>query len=261
VGSRVRRALFGLPKNASPEKGLEIPSPANLRNAVGGMKKILFFIFALCVVSGYTLHGEIYSANNFENLENVVVEISGTHYAKFVASNNYSVELPEGNYTIEAYYLENGKVALYSKDEISINSDTEYDLILFYPSEFEAVPDSRGEMGIFEMPEKRNTLLCYAALIVVGIIVFLVGHFLSKGGKEGVEKKEEEEEKAEIDEDGKAVLKILKENEGRLEQKELREILKWTESKTSLVVGELEALGYVKRIKKGRKNIIKILGE
>ncbi len=222
------------------------------------MKKFIFLFFALCVVSAYNLYGEIYSANNFESLENVVIEISGTSSAKIVASNNYSIELPVGNYTIEAYYLENGKLVLYSKDEVYISSDSKYDLILFHPSEFETVIYSGEEIDLFDVPKKKIApVLCYIALIILGVIVFLAGHLLSKGGGE---EEEGEEKRKGMDEDGKAVLRILKENEGRMEQKELREVLKWTESKTSLVVGELEALGYVKRIKKGRKNIIKILG-
>jgi len=221
------------------------------------MKKFIFLFFALCVVSAYTLYGEIYSANNFENLENVVIEISGTSSAKIIASNNYSLELPEGNYTIEAYYLENGKLVLYSKDEVYISSNSKYDLILFHPSEFETIIYSGEGIDSFDVPKKKIApVVCYIALIILGVIVFLAGHFLSKSKEEdGGEEKQEG-----IDEDGMAVLKIVKENEGRIEQKELREILNWSESKTSLVVSELEALGYVKRIKKGRKNIIKILG-
>ncbi|MGB9719517.1 MAG: helix-turn-helix transcriptional regulator [Candidatus Anstonellales archaeon] len=224
------------------------------------MRKFVFFVFAFCVVSAYNLYGEIYSVDSFENLENVVVEVSGPSSAKFVANNNYSVELPAGNYTIKAYYIENGRVSLYTKEEVVLNKDTEYDLILFYPSEFEMIPDYNLANGTFELPEKKNEWMCYAAIIVIGILVFIVGHVLSKGSEEE-ERGKPSMIKKEIDEDGKTIIKILKENEGRMEQKELREILKWTESKTSLVVGELEALGLVKRIKRGRKNIIKILGD
>lgn len=217
------------------------------------MKKFVFFIFALCIVSAYTLYGDIYSANTFENLENVIVEISGASSAKLVASNNYSISLPAGDYIVEAYYIEGGKTVLYSRDEVELTNDIKYDLILFYQSEFETVPDVGIKDVFFEVPIKQNTAICYVALIIAGILVFILGHLLERSRKD-------EERATEIDKDGESVLKILKENEGRMEQKELREILKWTESKTSLVIAELEAIGYVKKIKRGRKNIIKILG-
>ncbi len=63
----------------------------------------------------------------------------------------------------------------------------------------------------------------------------------------------------ELDEKGKKVLKILKENEGRMIQKELRNIFNFSETKMSLVITKLESLGLVKRIKKGRENILKLI--
>jgi uncharacterized membrane protein len=77
------------------------------------------------------------------------------------------------------------------------------------------------------------------------------------------EKKEEKllaeaktETKPELDKYALEVLEILKKSGNRLTQKELRDKMPIGEAKVSLIVAELEELGYVKKIKQGRGNII-----
>jgi len=53
------------------------------------------------------------------------------------------------------------------------------------------------------------------------------------------------------------VLEIIK-KEQRLTQKELRKKLPWSEAKVSLIVADLEERGLIKKIKKGRGNILKM---
>lgn len=76
-----------------------------------------------------------------------------------------------------------------------------------------------------------------------------------------MERPEEKKRSYELDEESKQVLNILKAHEGRAVQKEIREILNYSEPKMSLIIGELEALGFIKRIKKGRQNILKLVRE
>ncbi len=59
----------------------------------------------------------------------------------------------------------------------------------------------------------------------------------------------------EMSEDGKAVIDALG-KEKRMLQKDLRRVLGWSETKLSLVLAELESEGAIKKIKKGRTNII-----
>ena len=52
------------------------------------------------------------------------------------------------------------------------------------------------------------------------------------------------------------VLEFIKKNQGRTTQKDIRKQLKISEAKVSLVLSQLESEGKIKKIKKGRGNII-----
>ena len=52
------------------------------------------------------------------------------------------------------------------------------------------------------------------------------------------------------------IIRIIKENKGRITQKDIRKQIPLSEAKISLMITELEDKGIVKRIKKGRGNII-----
>ena len=58
------------------------------------------------------------------------------------------------------------------------------------------------------------------------------------------------------DEDLSKVLEVIKKNDGRITQKEIRKQLSLSEAKISLVISQLESEKKIKKIKKGRGNII-----
>ena len=58
------------------------------------------------------------------------------------------------------------------------------------------------------------------------------------------------------------VLEIMANNDGRISQKELRkELLPLSEAKVSLIITELEHLGKIEKIKKGRGNVLILRNE
>jgi uncharacterized membrane protein len=63
---------------------------------------------------------------------------------------------------------------------------------------------------------------------------------------------------AALREDLEQAMKIIRENDGRLTQKELRKAMNVSEAKASLVVAELEERGFIQKIKKGRGNVLKL---
>jgi uncharacterized membrane protein len=61
---------------------------------------------------------------------------------------------------------------------------------------------------------------------------------------------------AEVSDLAKDVLDFIKKENGRTTQKDIRKHFPSSEAKISLIISELEDNGIVKRIKKGRGNII-----
>ena len=76
--------------------------------------------------------------------------------------------------------------------------------------------------------------------------------------EEGFERSEESEglEESDIPSDLQEVLLVIRDDDGRISQKELRARLKHSEAKVSLMITDLEDRGLVKKVKKGRGNVI-----
>nr|QNO47478.1 hypothetical protein MJFALNKJ_00011 [Methanosarcinales archaeon ANME-2c ERB4] len=63
-------------------------------------------------------------------------------------------------------------------------------------------------------------------------------------------------EESDLPSDLKEVLLVIRDGGGRITQKELRARLKYSEAKVSLMITDLEDRGVVKKVKKGRGNVI-----
>ena len=72
--------------------------------------------------------------------------------------------------------------------------------------------------------------------------------------------KSEVSEESDLPPDLKEVIRVIKDNDGRITQKELRTQLKYSEAKVSLMITDLEDRGMVKKVKKGRGNTIILKG-
>ncbi len=67
-------------------------------------------------------------------------------------------------------------------------------------------------------------------------------------------------EESDLPSDLKEVLLVIRDGGGRITQKELRARLKYSEAKVSLMITDLEDRGMVKKVKKGRGNVIILKG-
>ena len=225
------------------------------------MKAFLALFALFAVLHAATLQGNVYSADSFDAVQGATVKLEGAStYQVFSSDGTYSMEVAPGAYNISATYYENGTMKGYAKDEIVVGAEgASYDIVLFSPEEFEGV-ESFGVGEIDEnIPERQKedwTPLLVVGAVLLIVIVAVAAYFLLGKKKDG--EKPKVEKKKELDEEEKKVIEILKGSEGMRNQKELREILKCTDTKISLLISSLEAQGYVKRIKKGRENIVKL---
>jgi len=207
---------------------------------------ILFSLLIINNVSAATIHGSVYDIS-LNKVKDIIIEIDSVPVQRFISNDgSYSFELSNGNYRITAKILPNTKIA---EESININSDGSFNIDLFIDIN---IPESELLNDINEdytkdlsIKENSNNIIKALGILIIFIII-LYGFFYHK-------KKSKE---TETDDISLEVIKIIKSGGGRITQKDLRKHFPLSEAKISLVISELESKGMLKKIKKGRGNII-----
>jgi len=161
--------------------------------------------------------------------------------------------LHESNFV---YHYENGILDSSIEQLININNDGNYtlDLILFPSLDDEDKLFDESDITYQEDLSLDNKI----PIILILITIFTIGFiFYWKFGKKN-SKKDLELELQNKFEDTQLinVLKYIKQNNDRVNQKEIRKDLKLSEAKLSLILSQLESEGKIRKIKRGRGNII-----
>ena len=233
------------------------------------LKKLIIVLMLLISIENCyaaTIYGNIYdlNLNKMEGRVEVEVDSSPRQY-QVSTDGTYSFFLLVGKYTIKAKYEEYGRVKYIAEEIITVKDEGEFrhDIVM-YPS-----PEEEERVINETIEEPSNGEQSILLFVIIGsvfvISILLVVYFLKKGKKkEYIQEKKEEsfdegkEEKEDIEnpESLDTIIKIIKENNGRVTQKDIRKQIPLSEAKISLMITELEDKGIVKRIKKGRGNII-----
>ncbi|MBT3866124.1 hypothetical protein HOF78_03430 [Candidatus Woesearchaeota archaeon] len=218
---------------------------------------VVFIGILAPIASAAMVHGSVYDIF-LEELDKAVITIDTIPQQTSVSKNGeYSFELSPGKYTITATFY--GLDATYeSEEEIEINKEGNFkiDLILT-PSLDPGILDE--DINEFEdldsgfSLEKESSNVGLIITIIAIILIILYFHF-SKG--HFIKEVDESEIKSENEEELEKVLKFIKELGGRVTQKDIRKRFPSSEAKVSLMITELESKGLVKKIKKGRGNVI-----
>ena len=255
-----------------------------------GVYALVFLIVLLgCsgMVWGAELKGAAFEWYSLEPLSNVIIDVNSVPMQRVISTGSgYSFELQPGHYTLRAEYYENAEL-LYETDEVVyITGDGVFNLdlimlpVLSDPDEFDEEFDVNADVfgGLGDDAEADFTLILLgiiAIVIVIGVVLIFFRRkkagagsepVLASDGEAGVQETEtgavqESAEPAESEETldmyAQEVLDVLQRSGNRLTQKELRDRVSGIgEAKISLILTELEAAGKIKKIKKGRGNII-----
>jgi uncharacterized membrane protein len=221
-------------------------------------------ILLLTLSLAANISGSFYSGYSFELYnESVVLEMKGGHYYKGIFTENYSVELPAGAYNISAYSSNGNMVS--QEEKVMLDNQTHWDIILLYSDSAEVM--DTGINDTIDIPtasaktqENNNTI----QIILMGSLFLVITAIILMVISQKLEKKYDEEQDyellkdKELTNDEKAFLEAIKRNEGVIEQKEMRKALGWSDAKTSLISKSMETQGFVKLVRKGRENIVKI---
>lgn len=215
------------------------------------------------------VHGTVYYWYNLEPLRNAIVEVNSTPVQVYVAKNGeYSFNLPPGNYVITARYYRDNVLLYYAEENLTIlEGGGEYiiDLIAFPLFEDVEIADETNLVPSIETPESGGLWIISAAIgAAVFILAVGVFYYLKKRRKRLPEPKAEPSRETikyvGLPADLQEIVDKIKEAGGRITQLELREKLPYSEAKVSLMLTDLENRGLIRRIKKGRGNVI-ILSE
>lgn len=249
----------------------------------------LVAILLLCVLFAQEalsakISGSVFGPD-LDSLNDAIVDVNSVPLQRIVSKNGgYSFELSPGTYQLKAELYENKRLKYSTKETIAIPGEGSfvYDLIL--------LPNLEDDIADFDIAEgidpgidettfsNGNGTQQSDPLLGLVIVAILLGavyfvFFRAKPAphahhppKKDFDEEAEPEEKApaepppkpaeKLDKYALEVLDALHKSGNRLTQKELREKLPHSEAKVSLIITELESLGKIKKIKKGRGNII-----
>ncbi|MGV8176500.1 MAG: helix-turn-helix transcriptional regulator [Candidatus Bilamarchaeaceae archaeon] len=215
--------------------------------------------------------GQIFDGDTNKPLNDTLISVSDSS-AKVVFQklfdSPYSLSLQPGEYEVFAGHYVNGTLISFCRHKVRVSSiPMELDLLLIPYDIQSLVPDaslpSRNIADILKAPAKGigipEEYLILAFAVFIAVIILVAYTLLNKRNAASSPMQPEPQGPRVLDVDCAKVMKIIQENEGRMVQKEIREILNFSETKMSLIVAELEASGLIKRIKKGRENILKLV--
>jgi len=238
---------------------------------------ILAIFLIICLISSAqaaNVYGSIYDFSDFEKpLKNVIVEVqenSTRLQYKVSGDGTYFFNVSPGRYVIKAkFYNDNNILEFSGEENINIGQPDEsrnLDLILFPPidSEFEYLGDINltGEIETNQTDYTNYIIIIPTALIVISIIIIIF--YIRKKKSKNISKIEpalSEVKTAnnigkELPDDLRELYDIILKKGGRTTQKDLRKEVIYGEAKVSLMIADLEDRGLLKKIKKGRSNII-----
>jgi len=224
---------------------------------------LLMVGYATELVLSATIEGTVYN-NSTDELRNVRVEINTTPKQVYISKNaTYKFKVPSGDYEINATYKSGGEKE-FAIEQIVVKDNDNYvlDIMLLPVNEDELLNKSAEEGYAFldNFTYDNNLVLAVISisaivlLLIIGVVFAIKTQSNFKDGGENTA--DNKLHRIEDDNELSIILKTVREEGGRITQKELRKKLPHSESKISLMISELESRGAIKKIKKGRSNII-----
>jgi len=211
-----------------------------------------------------TIKGTVYDLS-LQKAEDVILEIDTIPNQQMVSkTGEYRFTVGNGQYTIMAKKLQAGRTTANSSEKITVDEDGEFNLdIILLP-----VLDDLGinsDTLTVQLEDKADYTFAIIGIFLMLIVLFAI-FYIKKNkvpGKAQIGPKETEPEKqvglkkeTQVPDDLGKMLEIIKRDGGRVNQTDLRKELNLSEAKISLMITDLENRELVKRIKKGRGNIV-----
>ena len=207
------------------------------------MKWLVLLVVLATTVSAITIHGTIYDFDLTKH--SAIVEINTSPAQRLVATNaTYVFTVPAGTYTLRATSKD---FAISEQIQAVSGGNYVLDLILL-PSldEEDALLAQNVEVPnveqFIELPPSYSWIIGIILLALASLIPFALRHFRKP--------------QITLQNDLQEIFDFIIAQGGRAQQKDIYHHFNYSEAKISLILDELEGRGLVKRIKKGRGNLI-----
>ncbi|MBD3208903.1 carboxypeptidase regulatory-like domain-containing protein [Candidatus Woesearchaeota archaeon] len=201
----------------------------------------LLVLLLIPLSSAATLTGTVYDYS-LQPVPGAVVQIDTLPPQTVVATDGtYTLRVPAGSYLLSVSKTSAQGLEEQAQASITVPETGEftYDLILFQQlEEFEA-----PELDNLLEPEQDNTAR-YVILIIVGITIIILGALKLR--------KKQPADEGDLE---AKLLRFIRQHK-RTTQKDIRKAFPYAEATISLALSSLEASNKIKKIKKGRGNII-----
>lgn len=208
-----------------------------------------FILLLSPFASAANLHGLVYDLD-LNIVKEAQISIDTVPLQKQITKEGgYSFEVSPGVYTLTAEHYRDGALGSSTKEKVVIERPGSYvyDIILFPVVAEDIKIDEELSSNLFE--EKRSWkdfVLIVIFLLFVGVIFYLFE----------TRKKQVFGAIEHLDAELLKLLAYIRKEGGRTTQKDIRKTFPYSEAKISLMLTELEDKGLLKRVKKGRGNII-----
>lgn len=215
-------------------------------------KSIVFFLVVLLLIQNSyaaTIYGSIYDTT-FSVEKDVLVKINTSPAQKQLSKNgDYEFEVAPGNYKVTAEKFET-----YAEENITIVDDGIYVIDLFLFPVIEEDPQLRDiyDLDIYQGEDNKADLNLIVLIVFLLGIAALAAIALNKKVQISLLQKDLDLGKKDLEK----VVRLLEKNNGRMTQKEMRKHFAKSEAKISLMIAELESMGKIKKVRKGRGNIL-----
>jgi len=227
------------------------------------MKAFIFGVLYLSTVillalnsEAALIYGTIYDFN-LEPTSSAVVEVNSSPIQRFLSKDGkYSFVLDEGDYSINTR-LKIAEITYSAEEQVLISDDGVYVIDLFLFPQIEDDDSLFEELGDNSVSDKKGINWQLIVIVLLACVLLLILYISYSRYVKRYKKREAEPKPLVRGADySETIIKIMKKNGGRMTQKDIRKNIPYSEAKISLIISELEESGRVKRIKKGRGNII-----
>jgi uncharacterized membrane protein len=204
-----------------------------------------------------TVHGTIYDFWDFQPMENVWIEVYSDSALRYreLHHETYTLSLPPGAYVLKGKHY-SGAVLIYDTEENIVlreNDNLLLDLIMFPAFEENDIPEILLP-DIEEEGVETNLWVGVGVLLGIAVAAVAIGYYATKRKPAAIITRPAKV--VGLPADLQEIVDLIRANGGRMNQVELRKKLPYSEAKVSLMLSDLEDRGIIRRIKRGRGNII-----